>query len=75
MVNAGLNSGAIEAGKTLEVSILIEKRDEMGLRLPGCPNRGQNASVSTVPEVSRLNSFSNNPLHSRAKQRARRREI
>jgi hypothetical protein len=45
------------------------------LTIAGCQIAGKNASVLTVFEVPGLNSFSNNPMHSRAKQRARRREF
>jgi hypothetical protein len=36
---------------------------------------GEDAAVLTVLVAPQLNNFSNNPLHSLAKQRARRREF
>jgi hypothetical protein len=48
---------------------------ENGPVIAGYRPGGKNVSVLTVFEVSRLNSFSNNPMHSWAKQRARRREF
>jgi hypothetical protein len=47
----------------------------MAARLPAAQIAGEYVAVLTVFDVPRLNSFSNNRLHSRAKQRARRREF
>jgi hypothetical protein len=50
-------------------------RGENSPAIAGYHPAGKNASVLTVLNVLGLNSFSNNPMHSPAKQRARRREF